>query len=100
MECTKAALGLRLFMVLAAEGEAALARYIEGRADFARQAAERIRRQPGFEVAVEPESNIVCFRAPGSDEHRWTCAAGCWSGAGTTSQPRPSAAGAGCASPR
>jgi L-2,4-diaminobutyrate decarboxylase len=70
VECTKAALGLRLFMVLAAEGEAALARYIEGRADFARQAAERIRRQPGFEVAVEPESNIVCFRAPGSDEHQ------------------------------
>ena len=68
VECTKAGLGLRLFLVLAAEGEAALGRYIEGRAAFARAAAARIRREPGFEVAVEPESNIVCFRVEGSDE--------------------------------
>ena len=70
VECTKAALGLRLFLVLAAEGEAALGSYIEGRTDFAREAAARIRRQPGFEVAVEPESNIVCFRAPGGDKRQ------------------------------
>ena len=31
-------------------------------------AAERIRREPGFEVAIEPESNIVCFRTEGSDD--------------------------------
>ncbi len=68
VECTKAALGLRLFLVLAAEGEAAVGRTIERQVAFARAAAERIRRQPGFEVAVEPETNIVCFRAPGSDD--------------------------------
>ena len=68
VECTKAGLGLRLFLVLAAEGEAALGRYVEQRVAFARAAAERIRREPGFEVAIEPESNIVCFRTEGSDD--------------------------------
>jgi len=59
---------LRLFLVLAAEGEAALGRYVEQRVAFARAAAERIRREPGFEVAIEPESNIICFRTEGSDD--------------------------------
>jgi L-2,4-diaminobutyrate decarboxylase len=68
VECTKAGLGLKLFLVLAAEGEAALGRYVEQRAALARAAAERIRREPGFEVAVEPESNIVCFRVQGGDD--------------------------------
>ncbi|RAI33354.1 hypothetical protein CH338_22720, partial [Rhodoplanes elegans] len=27
----------------------------------------RLRAEPGFEVAVEPESNIVCFRLDGPD---------------------------------
>ena len=68
VECTKAGLGLKLFMVLAAEGEAAVGRYVEQQAALARAAAGLIRARPGFEVAVEPESNIVCFRAEGSDE--------------------------------
>jgi len=68
VECTKAGLGLRLFLVLAAEGEAALGRYIQRQADLARSAAGLVRDRPGFELAVEPESNIVCFRVEGSDE--------------------------------
>lgn len=67
VECTKAALGLRLFLVLAAEGEPGMARYLERQVDLARAAAERIAREPGFEVAVAPESNIVCFRVAGED---------------------------------
>ena len=70
MECTKAALGLRLFLALAAEGEAALARYVEDRTDLAAVAAERIRRRPEFELAIAPESNIVCFRTRGSDDQQ------------------------------
>jgi L-2,4-diaminobutyrate decarboxylase len=62
LECTKAGLGLRLFMVLASEGEGALARYVERQVELAAAAADRLRREPGFEVAVAPESNIVCFR--------------------------------------
>jgi len=67
VECTKAALGLRLFLVLAAEGEGAAARFVERQVDLARAAAARLRREPGVEVAVEPESNIVCFRVEGDD---------------------------------
>jgi L-2,4-diaminobutyrate decarboxylase len=64
VECTKAGLGVRLFLVLAAEGEAAAARYVERQTALARAAAAALRRA-GHEVAVEPESNIVCFRAGG-----------------------------------
>jgi L-2,4-diaminobutyrate decarboxylase len=67
VECTKAALGLRFFLVLAAEGEGGLARHVERQTELAREAAALIRRTPGFTVAVEPESNIVCFRTDGSD---------------------------------
>jgi L-2,4-diaminobutyrate decarboxylase len=66
IECTKAALGLRLFLALAAEGEAGAARFVERQTDLAREAAA-VFRGAGLEVAVEPESNIVCFRAPGDD---------------------------------
>ncbi len=69
LECTKSGLGLRLFLVLASEGEAAIARYVERQVELAQAAAELLRRAPGFEVAVRPESNIVCFRlAAGGDE--------------------------------
>jgi L-2,4-diaminobutyrate decarboxylase len=67
VECTKAALGLRLFLVLAAEGEAGLGAYVERQVGLAGEAAARIAREPGLELAVAPESNIVCFRAAGSD---------------------------------
>ncbi|MBF0306612.1 MAG: diaminobutyrate decarboxylase, partial [Alphaproteobacteria bacterium] len=67
VECTKSALGLRLFMVLAAEGEAGLARFVERQFDLAKAAARLLRARPGVEVAVEPEANIVCFRVEGGD---------------------------------
>lgn len=70
VECTKAALGLRLFLALAAEGEAALARYVEDRTDLAAAAAGRIRLRPEFELAIAPESNIVCFRTRGGDDRQ------------------------------
>ena len=66
VECTKAGLGLRLFLALAAEGERGAARHVERQVALAVEAAA-ILRAAGLEVAVEPESNIVCFRAPGDD---------------------------------
>ncbi|MCW8889830.1 MAG: pyridoxal-dependent decarboxylase, partial [Sedimenticola sp.] len=62
VECTKAGLGLRLFMTVAAMGEAGLAAHVEGLVERARAAAEIIQHRPGFEVAISPETNIVCFR--------------------------------------
>lgn len=67
VECTKAGLGLRLFMTLAALGEAGLARHVEGLVQTAREVAELIADQPGFELAIRPETNIVCFRIDGDD---------------------------------
>lgn len=70
VECTKAGLGLRLFLVLASQGEAALAAHVERQTELARAAAARLAREPGLEVAVAPESSIVCFRVTGSDERQ------------------------------
>jgi L-2,4-diaminobutyrate decarboxylase len=67
VECTKAGLGLKVFLTLAAEGEGAIASYVERQVALATAAAARLRREPGVTVAVEPESNIVCFRYAGTD---------------------------------
>ncbi len=69
VECTKAGLGLRLFMVLAALGERGLADYIDRQFDLAVEAYTYISQLPDFECAVAPEANILCFRlVEGSDD--------------------------------
>jgi L-2,4-diaminobutyrate decarboxylase len=68
VECTKAGLGLKLFMVLAALGEAGLAAYVERQFDLAAEAYAYLQHRPGFECAVKPQANILCFRVPGSDQ--------------------------------
>jgi L-2,4-diaminobutyrate decarboxylase len=67
VECTKGALGLRAYLAVAAEGEAGIARYLERQADLAREAAAFLGGRPGYELAVEPVFNIVCFRLDGPD---------------------------------
>ncbi len=62
LECTKTMMGLRLFASLAAYGTDFFAGYVEAMWDLARAFAARLREAGDFEVAVEPESNIVCFR--------------------------------------
>ena len=68
VECTKAAIGLKVFFALAHEGEGAIAAMIERQTVLAKDAARRLREEPGMEVAVEPETNIVCFRFDGTDD--------------------------------
>lgn len=68
VECTKAGLGLKLFAVLGALGERRLAEFIDRQYDLAQRAFEYIQQQSGFECALRPESNILCFRIQGSDE--------------------------------
>jgi L-2,4-diaminobutyrate decarboxylase len=67
VECTKAALGLRLFVVLAAVGERGLADYLDRQFDLTLQAYELFRNVPGLECPVEPQCNILCFRVAGDD---------------------------------
>ena len=66
IECTKAPLGVKLFMNLAWRGEAGLGDYVAERYDKARRFHDLIAARPGFECPYVPESNILCFRY-GSD---------------------------------
>ncbi|MBM3495598.1 MAG: diaminobutyrate decarboxylase [Armatimonadetes bacterium] len=66
-ECSKSAIGLRCFLALAALGETRLAESVDRQCDLAQQAYELIAARPGFECAVRPESNIVCWRVEGDD---------------------------------
>jgi L-2,4-diaminobutyrate decarboxylase len=67
VECTKAALGLRLFTVLAALGERGLAAYVERQFDLTAEAYRLFCGMPGLECPVEPQCNILCFRVAGDD---------------------------------
>jgi L-2,4-diaminobutyrate decarboxylase len=68
IECTKAGLGLKFFMVLGALGERKLAEFVDRQWDLALSAYEYINQQPDFECAVRPQTNILCFRVSGSDQ--------------------------------
>jgi L-2,4-diaminobutyrate decarboxylase len=70
VECTKASLGLKLFLVLAVEGEAGLAARLETLYANARGFAARIAARPGWELLCEPEANIVCFRRSADSDAR------------------------------
>jgi L-2,4-diaminobutyrate decarboxylase len=63
IECTKPVLGLKLFMVLAAMGEAGLGEYIERQFDLTTQVYEYLQGLPDFSCPVAPQSNILCFQA-------------------------------------
>ncbi len=68
VECTKAGLGLKVFLNLAWRGEQSVARYVEEEYDLARCAYRIIQSRDRFSCPYEPESNIVCFRYEGDDD--------------------------------
>ncbi len=70
VECTKSAMGLRFYLVLAALGEEGLAHYVERQYRLAAQAYEYLKGLDWVETPVAPESNILCFRVPGSDAYQ------------------------------
>ncbi len=61
VECTKAALGLKLYLVVAAMGEQGLAGFVERQTALARDAWAFFEGHPDFSCPVRPESNILCF---------------------------------------
>jgi L-2,4-diaminobutyrate decarboxylase len=69
VECTKAGLGLKLFLNLAWRGEQGLGEYVADCYDKTLRFHELIRGRPGFECPYRPESNILCFRL-GQDPDR------------------------------
>ena len=62
VECTKAPLGMRMFMNLAFRGEDGIGRYVAEQYDKTVRIWELIAARPGFECLSRPESNILCFR--------------------------------------
>jgi len=62
LECSKPMLGFPLYSMLSSHGTALFAEYVTGVYDLARQFAEQIKATADFALAVEPDSNIVCFR--------------------------------------
>ncbi len=61
-ECTKMSMSVKIAALWRCHGEALFAENLRAVHALARTFAERLRARSPFEVAVEPESNIVCFR--------------------------------------
>lgn len=66
-ECTKLMMSAKVYAVLRTYGEGIFTENVDTLYGLARRFAEQVRSRPGFEVAVEPESNIVCFRYAGNE---------------------------------
>lgn len=77
LECTKQMIGFPLYAALQVLGTEFFARYVESRVDLAARFAARLREAPDFDLPVEPEANIVCFRhrpPEGVDGNAWQTA--------------------------
>jgi L-2,4-diaminobutyrate decarboxylase len=70
LECTKRMMSLKVYATLQLLGTRCFADYVEHTFDLARRFAARIAAAPDFELAVEPDANIVCFRhvPPGASD--------------------------------
>lgn len=66
MECTKTMMGLKLYAPLMVYGSAFFGRYVDQMYDLCRGFAALVNESPDFELAVEPEANIICFRYLGT----------------------------------
>ncbi|MCK5145643.1 aminotransferase class I/II-fold pyridoxal phosphate-dependent enzyme [bacterium] len=62
VECTKAMIGLKLYVPLKVYGTDLFKNHIETTHKLAESFADLLRLSDDFQLAVEPESNIVCFR--------------------------------------
>jgi L-2,4-diaminobutyrate decarboxylase len=61
-ECTKLMMSVKIYSILKAHGEQIFSENVDYLYDLGRTFAEMVKSRPNFELAVEPESNIVCFR--------------------------------------
>lgn len=62
IECTKKMMGLKIHILRTLYGDQLFSDYIESRYDITREFAKMVIRRPDWEIATEPESNILCFR--------------------------------------
>jgi L-2,4-diaminobutyrate decarboxylase len=62
LECTKRFLSLDLYVALKVLGTGFFASFVERMKDLAEGFADTLQARPGWELAVRPEGNILCFR--------------------------------------
>ncbi|RLD84132.1 MAG: pyridoxal-dependent decarboxylase [Bacteroidetes bacterium] len=62
LECTKYWMSLKIYSIIKAYGEDIFKDYVETTFHIASTFAKIIKKENDFELALEPESNIVCFR--------------------------------------
>ncbi len=65
VECTKSALGAKLFWVLAMEGEKAIGAFIDKQYADTRAFYDLINAQDDFTCPYKPQANILCFKYNG-----------------------------------
>lgn len=70
MECTKIMLSTRIYAMINAYGVSVFGDYVDQCYDMAKTFAEMIIAKDGMELAVQPDSNIVCFRVVKGDEEK------------------------------
>jgi L-2,4-diaminobutyrate decarboxylase len=62
IECTKKAMGLKVYMMIKTYGNQLFSSYVDKTYDLAREFEAYINTSDDFELGAIPESNIVCFR--------------------------------------
>ncbi|PKP30953.1 MAG: pyridoxal-dependent decarboxylase [Bacteroidetes bacterium HGW-Bacteroidetes-17] len=62
IECTKKAMGLKIYLMIKTYGTELFSSYVDQTYDLAREFGNIVQESPDFELAVAPDSNIVCFR--------------------------------------
>jgi L-2,4-diaminobutyrate decarboxylase len=67
VECTKAGLGLKFYLALAAMGEEGIESYLDRQHALTLAAYDLFASRPEVELPCRPESNILCFRLAGTD---------------------------------
>ena len=61
-ECTKSMICVKIYTLLKAYGERVFTENVDTLYDLGKTFGEMVKARPNFELGIEPESNIVCFR--------------------------------------
>lgn len=61
-ECTKLMMSLKLYVMIKSYGTSIFDEFVTRQYDLAKVFATSIHKRPDFELFIEPDSNIVCFR--------------------------------------
>jgi L-2,4-diaminobutyrate decarboxylase len=61
-ECTKLMMGVKVYAIIKAHGIGVFEQNVDYLYDLAKEFANLVKNKTNFELAVEPQSNIVCFR--------------------------------------